>query len=548
MKKHMIKKTLIASVSSITIFPVLAIAGMVELSDADMSNEVGQALLGMSFTAPSGAGTGATTSDYGYYKLGLEAKMELNLNVRNLQLGCGGRNGPGNCDIDIENLSLSGPANGKVVSGTPALNGTPTWTVGRPNTSAVLTNPFMEFAVKNPNTASTREVVGFRFSAEEILGHMTAGTINDADVNGLSTGGGIKSFSGYIKVGQTPVTSTTQQSIFGVRKDQAIAGNANINLLLGSVDRAVQADVNKMTPGAPGYTAADGSNTNVYRTNPSDPNTAIWGINVPSQTVNFDFPITSVTGNRMSQLNLVVRDVPVGSTIGGQPRIAIGRDSGAISMYMSSSVLGLVQAATFFMGADNANGTVAACSATYRPADCSYITNLKANVTVKENFNLVHNLPISSGGYLSLQKEALRWPGTASAFTYNTSTKVYTDRADNYVPTDVEVMNYGDVAQPGWWMSFKDPLDFGALNPTTQIPMDDVLPQLATYITDYLSQQTIFVGFGAALGALFGSPLYKGLGDINMAADARAVMVLENLLLDGNQKPVSNCFGGLKFC
>ncbi|MEN9430510.1 MAG: hypothetical protein RJA86_1369, partial [Pseudomonadota bacterium] len=31
-------------------------------------------------------------------------------------------------------------------------------------------------------------------------------------------------------------------------------------------------------------------------------------------------------------------------------------------------------------------------------------------------------------------------------------------------------------------------------------------------------------------------------------ADARAVMVLENLLLDGNQKPVSNCFGGLKFC
>ena len=60
----------------------------------------------MSYTAPSGAGP--TTSDY-YYKLGLEAKMELNLNIRNLQLGCGGRNGPGNCDIDIENLSLSGP-------------------------------------------------------------------------------------------------------------------------------------------------------------------------------------------------------------------------------------------------------------------------------------------------------------------------------------------------------------------------------------------------------------------------------------------------------
>ena len=97
-------------------------------------------------------------------------------------------------------------------------------------------------------------------------------------------------------------------------------------------------------------------------------------------------------------------------------------------------------------------------------------------------------------------------------------------------------------------MSFKDPLDFGELNPTSQIPMDDVLPQIATFITNYLSNNTISVGLWDALGALFGVPLYKGLGDIVLAPDARAVMVLENLLLDGNQKPVSNCYGGLKFC
>lgn len=540
MNNNSIKKTLLASALSMMAYPVIGMAGMVELSESEMSNEVGQALLSMAYTAPSGSGTGANYTDYAYHKLGLEAKMELNLNIRSLQLGCGGRNGPGKCDIDIENLSLSGPANGKVVSGVAADNGTPTWSVGRPNTSAVLTNPFVEFAIKNPGTAATREIVGFRLSAEDILGHMSAGVLNDIDGNGFSTGGGINSFSGYIKVGQTPVTSTTQQSIFGVRKDQGIAGNVDIG---GLYDRVAQANVNKMTPGAPGYTAPDNSNANIY----NYLGTPIWGINVPTQTVNFDFPVTAVTGNRMSQLNLVVRDVPVGGLIGGQPRIAIGRDSGGISMTLSSSVLG-TETATFFMGANNANGTVAACTATYRPADCSYITNLKANVTVKQNFNLVHNLPITSGGYLSLQKEALRWPGSASAFTYNTSTKVYTDRADNYTPSDVEVMNYGDIAQPGWWLSFKDPLDFGALNPTTQIPMDDVLPQLATYITDYLSQNTINIGLFAALGALFGAPLYKGLGDIQMAADARAVMVLENLLLDGNQKPVSNCWGGLRFC
>ncbi len=545
---YSLRKTALISSLCAVMYPAITMANsnMVSLTDDEMAAETGQALLSLAYTAPSGSGTGANYTDYGYYKLGMEAKMELNANIRSLQLGCGGRNGPGNCDIDIENLSLSGPADGRATSNIVADNGAPEWSQGRANTSALLTNPFIEFAIKNPNSASTREVVGFRLSAEDILGHMSAGTVNDIDSNGLSTGGGIKSFSGYIKVGTTPVTASTQQAIFGTTEDQAIAANVSIDLLLGKANKTAQTNVNLMTPGRTGYKAPDGSNTNIYKYN----GTPIWGINVPSQTVNFDFPQTAVTGNRMSQLNLVVRDVPVGEALGsdGKKRIAIGRDSGGISMILSSPAAGLVDAATFFMGSNNNNGTVAACSATYRPGDCSYITDLQANVTVKQNFNLIHNLPLTSGGYLSLQKEALRWPGSASAFTYNTATKVYTDRADNYNPTDVEVMNYGDIAQPGWWMSFKDPLDFGALNPTTGIPMDDVLPQLATYITDYLSQNIINVGFGDAIGALFGSPLYKGLGDIQLAADARAVMVLENLLLDGNQKAVANCFGGLKFC
>ncbi|HNC03714.1 MAG TPA: hypothetical protein PLY05_10220 [Agitococcus sp.] len=547
--KNIFKKTLIASALSVALTPIIALADMAELSDSEMSDEVGQALLSMGYTAPSGSGTGVTTSDYAYYKLGLEAKMEINLNIRNLQLGCGGRNGPGACDIDIENLSLSGPADGKTTDlGTPANNGIPLWTTagGRPNSSAVLTNPFVEFAIKNPNTAATREIVGFRLSAEEILGHMSAGTVND-NVGGFSTGGGIKSFSGYLKVGNTPVKAATQEAIFGTTPDQAIYGKITS---LGNA-RTVHANVNKMTPGAPGFTAPGNSNAN-FVTSPLTGN-KMWGIKVPSVAVNFDFPQTSVVGNRMSQLNLVVRDVPVGNTINGAPndgfgRIAIGRDSGGISMVLDEDILGLVGTATFFMGANNASGTVAACGASYSAANCSYISNLKANVTVKQNFNLVHNLPISSGGYLSLQREALRWPGSASAFKYDLTTKAITNVADNYVASPTELFNAGDIAQPGWWLSFKDPLDFGALNPTTNIPMNDVLPQIATFITDYLSNNNIAVGVGDSLGALFGSPLYKGLGDITLASNARAVMVLQNLLLDGNQQPVSNCWGGLKFC
>jgi hypothetical protein len=223
----------------------------------------------------------------------------------------------------------------------------------------------------------------------------------------------------------------------------------------------------------------------------------------------------------MKQLNLVVKDVPI-------PTIAIGADNGGISLTLDEKICaGLsigfcfgatVNDANFFMGAKGT--TSAGCAASIDKTNCSYITNLKANVQVNQNFNLIHNLPITSGGYLALQNTALQWPGADAA----------------------------DIAQPGWWLSFKDPLDFGALNPTTGIPMQDVLPQIATFITDYLSQNTINLNLTDSLNAIFGLPVYKGIGDVRLADNARAVMVLENLLLDSNQKPVSNCFGGLKFC
>ncbi|MFH4122381.1 hypothetical protein WAI71_21990, partial [Acinetobacter baumannii] len=80
-----------------------------------------------------------------------------NANIKKLQLGCGGVNGAGACDIDIDYLSLSGGT----VDSTSAK---------RAASSAVITNPFLEFAVKNPNSASTREIQGFRLSAKSLSG------------------------------------------------------------------------------------------------------------------------------------------------------------------------------------------------------------------------------------------------------------------------------------------------------------------------------------------------------------------------------------------
>ena len=528
-----VNKIITRSSLAIAIGMVSSLAtAMQAMSDSELSNARGQALLSLGHTAPSAAGTGANYKDYSYYKMGLEVKVELNANIRSLQLGCGGVNGAGGCDIDIQNLSLSGPADGKLASGEP------TWSKGRANTSAVLTNPFLEFAIKNAGSASTREVVGFRLSAEEILGHMAAGTVND-NVGGLSTGGGINSFSGYIGVAPTPVNSFTSPAMFGTTEDQIIY--SDVTTIVG--DRVAATNPQAMTPGRPGYVVPN-SNADLrgldglYRTDPSDPYSVIWGVHVPSQSVAFTFPQTSVTGKRMTQLNLTVRDVPI-------PTIAIGARSGGVSMTMDEGLAG-VNAATFFMGAKGT--TSAGCEATYNPTNCTYIKNLKANVQVKQNFNLVHNLPLSSGGYLSLQKEALRWPGSTSAFTYDLTSGAIVNRADDYVAPANEIFNAGDIAQPGWWMSFSDPLDFGALNPTTGIPMDDVLPQIATFITNYLSNNDVDLSLGDALGAVFGAPLYKGIGDITLSNDARAVMSLQNLQLDGHQNPVANCWGGLKFC
>lgn len=454
---------------------VLATTEMHELTDAELSEQTGQALLSLGYTNPSATGEGKNTSDYGFYKLGLEAKVELNANIKNLQLGCGGTNGAGACDIDMSNVSLSGLPDGRLADGTA------TWSKDRPSTSAEITNPFLEFAIKNPNSASTREVTGFRLSAEKIMGYLSAGTDNVANPTD-----GIKSFSGFIKVAKTPVSAFTDPAYFGIKEDQRIWGK--VDVVLGK--RTVFTDVGAM------------------QSNRSDGKP--WGILVPKQTVAFDFPETIVSGNRMSQLNLVVNDVPI-------PTIAIGADSGSISLKMNESVL-WASSAEFFMGASGT--TASSCAANYDVSKCSYIENLKANVAVNQNFNLIHNLPITSGGYLSLQSSAIKWPGSDAA----------------------------DIAQPGFWLSFKDPLDFGALNPTSGINMDDVLPQIATFITNYLSKNEIELTLGEAAGALFGVPVNKGIGAIQLADNARAVMSLSNLLLDSNQKPISNCYGGLKFC
>jgi hypothetical protein len=94
----------------------------------------GQGLMTLSYISPTDSQNQNTGSNIGFYKLGMEAQVDLNANIKKLQLGCGGVNGAGACDIDIDYLSLSGVAD---------------TSTGRASSSATITNPFIQFAIKN---------------------------------------------------------------------------------------------------------------------------------------------------------------------------------------------------------------------------------------------------------------------------------------------------------------------------------------------------------------------------------------------------------------
>ncbi|MEN8281901.1 hypothetical protein ABFO69_09680 [Acinetobacter gerneri] len=183
-----------------------------QLNDAELSEVNGQALLSLSYIDPKDSANTMKGQGVGFYKLGLEAELELNANIKKLQLGCGGVNGAKGCDIDIDNLSLSG------ISDTRE---------GRVTSDAKLTNPFIEFAIKNPEKASTREVVGLRLSAEKVLGLLSAGTENTTTPNGIN------SLSGYLKINPTTGTGYTAARNMGYADTgQSINGNIRTSFLL----------------------------------------------------------------------------------------------------------------------------------------------------------------------------------------------------------------------------------------------------------------------------------------------------------------------------
>lgn len=217
--------------TTIRFMPILALLfwfapsyAMVMLDDDDLSRVTGQALFVSDMIAPAGAAGSST--DFTFFRMGLDVQLELNANIDKMQLGCGGFNESivGNaCDIDLDFVRLMG------------LNAAGDGPGAAVDSSFTLRRPYIELAIRESGDG-TREIAGVKIGSQEANGFFGVGrTYANGQVNqehGGTCGGnnpaarlachsGINRLSGYIDAelsGQFPVSITllgTQTACFG---------------------------------------------------------------------------------------------------------------------------------------------------------------------------------------------------------------------------------------------------------------------------------------------------------------------------------------------
>ncbi len=464
------KKTIVTLAIGCMSSLVWANPQLTALTDEQLSLVDGAALLNMVYTAPDQTNAAMRAENIGFYKLAMNADMEINVNIAKLQLGCGGDNGPG-CDIDIDHLSLSG------LSDTSD---------GRASSSALINNPFIEFAIKNPNAAATREVVGFRLSAEKVQGLLTTGIQNSNVPNGINT------LSGYMKV---------QSDSSGMIKGLATTAATRDNLYGAN---AVRGRLQALNLG--GLAEVDFETT-------------AGGFNIPEIRDNpFTTPAIVVNGKRLSYVNLTSR-VNV-------PDINLGEGAaypvnGNVNYNANGNPTG-VNTQGGLVTATVRDCNLLACllapvgSKFERVYMNGTITGIKADLNLKQSLGLIHSLPLNSAMSLSLQTQPIHWLGA----------------------------NDDDIAQHGWWRSAKDPVNIGDVIPQNAIVIDQLFPQISEKVSEYLQAnpvQTTDLG-----GLLKIGELSTNIGTINLSNSPLKLNV-ENLSLRG-QDFAPNCFGGYKFC
>lgn len=328
------------------------------LTDNEMSAITGQALVSLSYISPADitnleAKRSNGDKSIGFYRLGIESKIEINANIKRLQLGCGGVNGAGACDIDIENFSLSGAST--------ATQDTAANRAARVQSDAIMNNPFIEFAIKNPNSASTRSIEGFRLSAESVIGMLTFGSENSQTSGGVGIPNGINSLSGYMELNSASGTAVTNAR----NMTQAIGD------MTGRVEMCVGAKLGNLCLGV--WT-------------PINYTASTYDIQLSSASASFTTDPALVNGKRQTAVQL--------TGIANIGDITFKCPTGQETSCVIATALGLPLR-------EGVSGTIA---------------NLKANVLVNQNLGLIHKIPVNGNAFsLSLQSQNIQWPGAAAA-------------------------------------------------------------------------------------------------------------------------------------
>lgn len=411
---------------------------MTAMTDSEMARVSGRALLEMGKVFQAGGTSGGVSfDDMTYYKAGLNAKLDLNMNIEKLQLGCTAASINGqHCDIDIDNLSLSGPDGAGP----------------RPARDATLTRPFIELAIKNDHTRTMREVVGFRISAEQVVGLLTAG-VNDGTANGINT------FSGYMDIAASDGTTFTQAGNF----TEPLSGRADVGGCIAGC--------------------------------PVDYDTSTDPLPLPSLQVDFQVPGFEVEGRRLGEITLAananIPDIPLSGTRSAQMQ--------------GCFVVLIVPLCNYEISELNITGT---------------LSGLSTDISIDEDLGYLHKIPVNNPFSLSFQRENINWPNAPA------------------------------VARTGWWMAFNDPIDLGSLStpPSFRVDISSAYPEVAAQVTQYLTDNPLYIPFSDAVGSLFTGSYDADVGVIDLSSFAPVNVNLANLPLGSAQDVTPNCYGSAQFC
>lgn len=142
-------------------------SALVEMNEEALASVSGQALFFSDKIGPNaltGAGGAGSTTDFTFYRMGLNVDMAFNLNIDKLQLGCGGSNEnlvANACDFDMDYVRFmgrSGTAPGAAVT-----------------SDFVVRRPYIELVVKDDGNKVNREVIGVKIGFESADGALSIG-------------------------------------------------------------------------------------------------------------------------------------------------------------------------------------------------------------------------------------------------------------------------------------------------------------------------------------------------------------------------------------